>query len=85
MLRNPKVWEDAETFNPERWLTPEAVNLPNPTSAVFGFGTRLCPGRYLAEIASYCIVSSILSVYDIVPVPGETVPTSPAYVDSAFR
>lgn len=42
ILRDPRVWEDADTFRPERFLGKERPPF-DPLSVVFGFGRRLVP------------------------------------------
>lgn len=53
MSRDERVFPDVEAFRPERWLR-EQSNKFNETKEVFasipfGFGTRMCPGRRIAE------------------------------------
>lgn len=40
MLRNPRVWDDPETFNPDRFLVNAKPGTFDPRSVVFGFGRR---------------------------------------------
>jgi hypothetical protein len=40
ILSDPKIWGDPETFRPERFLGPDADDLPNPLVITFGYGTR---------------------------------------------
>ncbi len=42
ILRDPRVWDDADTFRPERLLGKERPPF-DPLSVVFGFGRRLVP------------------------------------------
>jgi len=67
ILHNPEVFEAPEEFRPERYLKDGQIN-PNvrdPVVAAFGFGRRMCPGRYLSDNSLYSIVSSVLAVYNI--------------------
>ncbi|GJJ05842.1 hypothetical protein Clacol_000029 [Clathrus columnatus] len=52
---------DGDVFNPERFLK-EGVKDPDPA---FGYGRRVCPGRYLAENVLFIIVASVLYTFDI--------------------
>lgn len=39
---------------------------PHPTS-VFGFGRRICPGRYLAMNSAFMAMASLLWAFKILP------------------
>jgi cytochrome P450 len=62
-LRDPNTYKDPEVFNPERFLGdyPE----PDPRRAVFGFGRRICPGRYLADSTLFLACASVLSTFNL--------------------
>ncbi|KAJ8096416.1 hypothetical protein PM082_011579 [Marasmius tenuissimus] len=66
MLRDPDVYRDPETFNPERFLGeyPEQ----NPREPLFGFGRRVCPGRLLADASIFVTLATCLAALDISPV-----------------
>ncbi|KAG8797782.1 hypothetical protein FRC17_007646 [Serendipita sp. 399] len=89
MLTDPKVWGDPENFRPERFLlehNPDAASLPDPGSILFGFGMRICPGMYLADRAGFHIAASTMSLFDVLPLEGQTVPhpDDVEYSTSAF-
>ena len=47
-------------------------NVRDPkATAVFGFGRRVCPGRFLAEDSTWISMATILSTLNIKPVIGE--------------
>ncbi|GLB36242.1 putative cytochrome p450 [Lyophyllum shimeji] len=68
ILHDPAVYPDPMAFNPSRFLDRKhndsmGINpLPEPA---FGFGRRMCPGRWFAFDAMWIVVASILSVYEI--------------------
>ncbi|KAI1089026.1 cytochrome P450 [Rostrohypoxylon terebratum] len=64
--QDPYVYEDPITFNPERFLEPEGHKLePDPYMFAFGFGRRICPGRYLADNALYLNTVQTLATFKI--------------------
>jgi len=85
MLRDRRIFKDPDVYRPERWLADDANMLPDPTNLVFGFGTRICPGRHIADRIGFGMISSIVSLYDILPLDGEERPKSAEYIDAALR
>ncbi|KAF8592262.1 cytochrome P450 [Ramaria rubella] len=70
-------------FEPERFLRPDA-NLP---TAQFGFGRRICPGRYLAANTFFIVIAQILKVFDISPAKdanGNEIPVSGLYTSGSL-
>jgi cytochrome P450 len=39
----------------------------DPASVAFGFGRRVCPGRYFAQNSLFIIISSVLAAFNIAP------------------
>jgi hypothetical protein len=39
----------------------------DPTTAFFGFGRRICPGRFLSQHSMFILIAHILTVYNIRP------------------
>lgn len=76
-MHDPEVYSDPESFNPERFLrrntdTDELVFELDPTvfdpmNVAFGFGRRICPGRYYAYEVAWIVIAQILSVFSIEP------------------
>ncbi|ETN36464.1 uncharacterized protein HMPREF1541_08742 [Cyphellophora europaea CBS 101466] len=69
MYHNPKVYKDPFEWNPDRFLgdNPE----PDPQSITFGFGRRICPGRYLAMRMMWLEIAQTLAAFDIREIKGE--------------
>ncbi|KAF8596887.1 cytochrome P450 [Ceratobasidium sp. AG-I] len=60
MTRDPNVYKNPETFNPDRFLDPSV-----PPSPVFGWGRRRCPGVHFAEASLFITIASFLATFDI--------------------
>lgn len=43
-MHDEEMYPNPETFNPERFLSANPE--PDPRKWVFGFGRRVCPGKY---------------------------------------
>ncbi|ESK81499.1 cytochrome p450 [Moniliophthora roreri MCA 2997] len=65
MSRDKAVYPDPEAFIPERFITEEGVCNDDDVNFIFGFGRRICPGRYLAIATVWRAMVSILSTFDI--------------------
>jgi len=53
---------DPDSFRPERFVGTKARD---PFFYVFGFGRRICPGRYMVMNTLFLAISSILQVFTI--------------------
>ncbi|KAM5546226.1 hypothetical protein V8D89_000352 [Ganoderma adspersum] len=70
ILRDPEVYSQPDDFMPERFLDSDGnldVQGRDPTHVMFGFGRRLCPGRYFAESTLFILCASVLSAFAIGP------------------
>jgi cytochrome P450 len=69
--RDPRWWDDPESFVPERWL---ASDQPHTRHAYlpFGSGTRFCPGSHLAMVQLVAMTAAISRDHtlDLPPVEG---------------
>ncbi|OOQ83920.1 O-methylsterigmatocystin oxidoreductase [Penicillium brasilianum] len=62
MMHDPSIYHDPMTFKPERFLDSPEID---PHSIAFGFGRRICPGRFLADNTVYLSVAQSLAVFNI--------------------
>lgn len=70
MCRDPQHFTDPDQFIPERWLRNEVRDFSPFTSLPFGFGTRSCVGRRIAENMVYLSVANITKRYRLKPIDG---------------
>ncbi|KAJ7184917.1 cytochrome P450 [Mycena filopes] len=72
ILRNETMYPDPDAFNPERFLRDGKLDpdVRDPQVA-FGFGRRICPGRYMATSSIWVTVANILAAFDITKPKGD--------------
>ncbi|QRW11227.1 cytochrome P450 family protein [Ceratobasidium sp. AG-Ba] len=70
---DPKVYSNPEEFNPDRFLDS---NLP--PAPVFGAGRRECPGAHFAQSSVFVVMSTFLTIFNVVPTPGKPYPEGKA-------
>ncbi|EIW84420.1 cytochrome P450 [Coniophora puteana RWD-64-598 SS2] len=63
MSRNPSRYPDPETFRPERFLTKDGELNNDDVRFTFGWGRRICPGRYSAFAAIWIAAASLIATY----------------------
>ena len=63
--RDPRWYDDPETFDPDRWEPERAAARPKYAHIPFGAGPRVCIGRPLAELESKLIISTIMQRFDL--------------------
>ncbi|KAG1751275.1 cytochrome P450 [Suillus paluster] len=75
MSRNPEKYPDPTRFVPERHMPKVAVEGSSThgrddISFAFGFGRRVCVGRYVADASLFAAVVNILAIFRVQRVPG---------------
>ncbi|KAK7687643.1 hypothetical protein QCA50_008858 [Cerrena zonata] len=72
MLRDPEDYPEPDRFRPERFIKDGKLNndVRDPTSISFGFGRRICPGRWLSSGSLFMTVASVLHTLDIHAIVG---------------
>ncbi|EJD42061.1 cytochrome P450 [Auricularia subglabra TFB-10046 SS5] len=69
MTQNEQAYPEPREYRPERFLRDGRINadVVNPRNAVFGFGRRICPGRYFADDEIWLVMATMLYCFDILP------------------
>ncbi|KIJ96361.1 hypothetical protein K443DRAFT_10697 [Laccaria amethystina LaAM-08-1] len=86
ILHNPETFPEPTRFNPDRFMDTsidgQQFSPMDPLSSAFGYGRRICPGRYMAEAQVWLSVACMLSVFHIGPGVermGMPIKTTPAF------
>ncbi|CDO76601.1 hypothetical protein BN946_scf184868.g15 [Trametes cinnabarina] len=70
ITRDPTIYPDPEEFRPERFIRRAGKDagkgdIPLPSTYVFGFGRRICPGQELANPSLWLAMAQIIAAFDI--------------------
>ncbi|KAJ8517792.1 hypothetical protein ONZ45_g5071 [Pleurotus djamor] len=68
ITHDPQVFPDPDAFNPDRFLDRKRnddLGINPVPETVFGFGRRICPGRFLAIDTIWIVIASVISVYKL--------------------
>jgi len=67
MLHDEATYPEPFKFKPERFMTPDGQlnrDAKDPFHMVFGFGRRICPGRFMAVSTIWIAVASVIAAFD---------------------
>ncbi len=87
LLNDLEIFPEPDRFMPERYLTEDRERnskMRNLTTAAFGQGRRICPGRHLSDGSLFITIASILSAFNISPPldkDGKPMDIQPPYVE----
>ncbi|KAJ7578020.1 cytochrome P450 [Mycena floridula] len=67
MLHDENIYPEPFAFNPDRFMKDGKLNpdVLNPEAIIFGFGRRMCPGRYLANSSMWITVTTLMALFEI--------------------
>ena len=67
--RDPRYFEDPETFKPERWVDDLEKQLPRGVYIPFGDGPRVCIGKGFALMEAILLLATIAQKFSLNLVP----------------
>ncbi len=76
--RDPRFFEDPESFNPERWTAEATQRLPKFAYFPFGGGQRLCIGAAFATMEANLLLAAIAQRFRLRLVPGHDAAALPS-------
>src|SRR5215469_528182 len=77
MHRDPRYYEDADAFRPERWLSGLSERLPPGAYFPFGDGPRRCIGQGFAMLETALVIGLIGQKFRFRMAPGHAVTPDP--------
>jgi cytochrome P450 len=77
--RDPRFWDDPETFRPERWAEPRMKNQPHFAYFPFGGGPRVCVGNNFALLETALILPVIAQRFHFTLIPDHPVVPHPSF------
>jgi cytochrome P450 len=75
--RDPRFFDEPESFRPERWEDGLARRLPRYAYFPFGGGPRICIGNAFAQMEAVLLLATIARRYRLALAPGATVTPLP--------
>ncbi|KAF9445987.1 cytochrome P450-like protein [Macrolepiota fuliginosa MF-IS2] len=69
ILHDPEIYRDPHEYTPDRFIKDGKLDhtVRDPSIAAFGFGRRICPGRFFGDNSLFVLVAHVLTVYHIRP------------------
>ncbi|XP_006454809.1 hypothetical protein AGABI2DRAFT_215356 [Agaricus bisporus var. bisporus H97] len=69
ILHDPMNYPEPEKFIPERFMDTglETAEFLDPRIFAFGYGRRVCPGRWFAEDMIFIVAATVLCLFEIGP------------------
>jgi cytochrome P450 len=77
LQRDPRLFEDPERFDPDRWLPERAKRIPSGAMIPFGSGSRKCIGDNFAIMETTLALAEIAARWRLRVVPGTRVRPEP--------
>jgi cytochrome P450 len=77
LQRDERLFEDAERFDPDRWLPERAKQIPSGSMIPFGSGSRKCIGDNFAIMETTLSLAEIAARWRLRVVPGAEVRAEP--------
>lgn len=75
-MRDPKIWGDADTFRPERFLSEDEKSTVRHEALIpFSTGKRVCLGESLARDELFLFVASLFQRFRVATDPNGPKPT----------
>lgn len=75
--RNPEIWEDPNTFIPERWADESINDIPKYAYLPFAGGPRVCIGNSFATMEANLLLATIAQRYQFRLVEGANIVPQP--------
>jgi cytochrome P450 len=77
MHRHPRLWDNPEGFDPERFVTEFEGARPRYAYFPFGGGPRTCIGARFAQLEALTVIATVIQAYRLELVPGQRVEPHP--------
>jgi cytochrome P450 len=75
--RDPRFFDDPESFRPERWADGLARRIPRYAYFPFGGGPRICIGNTFAQMEAVLLLATIARRYRVALAPGAVIRPTP--------